>query len=414
MRTDVILGNFRSVSKFRGETPSAEMSNRDSWGNYHFNLGTIYRASLQYKPAIMMSSRWLRRLDVFRLLCRSRIFLLIIVAISLCLVYTYNKSRHKTLRYFAPASKGQIINTSLLTSNEDVLKVLVRSNGYLAATRTIFGKDSSHSSVCVVDPAIADCTNLGFAAFLLITLDHIMLCRAVGSDRPVVVWRACFSGCSRDRRVNSWNWYFEPVNRGLVTQAEKVLCPLIVENVGDFVETFPELKPILNNSFKNRSKVAGFADSPIITTKERMRINKLIKQYVKPNSRITDKVSKFYHRYLAGYTVLGVHVRGTDHWMETNEQRLPPLMSWVKSAQAILETVPQPRKIFIASDNDEVIEKFVTFFGKEMVSFIYFVVFFKDTTWPLNTKTRFSTDTTNICRALYSYVYIIQEVDVQC
>ena len=323
-----------------------------------------------------MSSPWLKRLDVFRLLCRYRVFLLIIVAVSLCLVYTYYQSRDKTLRDFASTSKSQIINTSLLTSNDDVLKVLVRSNGYLAATRTNFGKDSSHSSVCVVDPAISDCSNIGFAAFLLLTLDHIMLCRAVGSDRPVVVWRACFSVCSRDRRVNSWNWYFEPVNRGLETQVERVLCPLLVENVGDLFQIFPELRPILNNSFKNRSKVAGFEGSPIITTKERMRINKLVKQYVKPNSRITDKVSKFYHRYLAGYTVLGVHVRGTDHWMETNEQRLPPLMSWVKSARAILETLPQPRKIFIASDNDEVIELFVTCFGNEMVSFVQFLYIF--------------------------------------
>ena len=203
-----------------------------------------------------------------------------------------------------------------------------------------------------------------------------MLCRAVGSDRPVVVWRACFSVCSRDRRVNSWNWYFEPVNRGLESQAERVLCPLVVETVGDLFQTFPELTPILNNSFKNRSKVAGFEDSQIITTKERMRINKLIIQYVKPNSRIMEKVSKFYHRYLAGYTVLGVHVRGTDHWLETNEQRLPSLMSWVKSAREILETLPQPRKIFIASDNDEVIETFGTFLGKEMVSFIQFLHIF--------------------------------------
>ena len=339
----------------------------------------------------MMSSRWLKRLDVFRLLCRYRVFLLIIVAVSLRLVYTYYQSRYKALRDFAPGSKGQIINTSLITSSEDVLKVLARSNGYLAATRTNFGKDSSHSSVYVVDPAITDCSNMGFAAFLLITLDHIMLCRAVGSDRPVVVWRACFSVCSRDRRVNSWNWYFEPVNRGLETQAERVLCPLVVENVGDLFQIFPEQRPILNNSFKNRAKVAGFEDSQIITTKERMRINKLIKQYVKPNSRITDKVSKFYNRYLAGYTVLGVHVRGTDHWMETIEQRLSPLMSWVKSARAILETLSQPRKIFIASDNDEVIEKFVAFFGKEMVSFIQFPhIFYEDTTPSLcsNTFTR--------------------------
>ena len=353
----------------------------------------------------MMSSRWLRRLDVFRLLCRYRVFLLIIVAVSLSLVYTYYQSRDKTLRDFAPGSKGQIINTSLLTSNEDVLKVLARSNGYLAATRTNFGKDSSHSSVCVVDPAIADCSGMGFAAFLLLTLDHIMLCRAVGSDRPVVAWRACNSVCSRDRRVNSWNWYFQPVNRGLETQAERVLCPLLVENVGDLFQIFPDLSLILNNSFKNRSKVAGFADSPIITTKERMRINKLIKQYVKPNSRITEKVSKFYYRYLTGYSVLGVHVRGTDHWMETNEQRLPPLMSWVKSAQAILGTLPQPRKIFIASDNDEVIEKFVTFFGKEMVSFIYFLIFFMKIPHRSYAQT-LSKDTKDISPAIYFYVYL--------
>ena len=329
-----------------------------------------------HEPKIMMSLRWLKRLDVSRLLCRSRIFLLIIVPVSLCLVYTYYQSRDKTLRDFATASKTQIISTNISILKEDVLKVLARSNGYLAATRTNFGKDPSHSSVCVVDPAISDCSNLGFAAFLLLTLDHIMLCRAVGSDRPVVVWRACNSVCSRDRRVNSWNWYFEPVNRGLETKVERVLCPLVVGNVGDFVETFPDLRPILNNSFKNRSKVVGFVDSPIITTKERMRINKLIKQYVKPNSRITKRVKKFYHRYLAGYTVLGVHVRGTDHWTETNEQRLPPLMSWVKSARAILETLPQPRKIFIASDNDEVIETFLAFLGKEMVSFSLFLRIF--------------------------------------
>ena len=294
----------------------------------------------------------------------------------LYLLCTYYQSGNKTWRDFVPGSKGQIINTSLLTSNEDLLKVLVKSNGFLATTLTNFGKDSSRSSVCIVDPAIADCSNLGFAAFLLITLDHIMLCRAMGSDRPVVVWRACFSGCARDRNVNSWNWYFEPVNRGLESQAERVLCPLVVENVSDLFQNFPELSPILNNSFKNRSKVAGFEESQIITTKERMRISKLIKKYVKPNSRITNKVSKFYHRYLAGYTVLGVHVRGTDHWRETNEQKLPSLMSWVKSAQAILETLPLPRKIFIASDNDEVIETFETFFGKETVSFMLFLGIF--------------------------------------
>ena len=312
----------------------------------------------------MVSPRCIKRIDNFpRLILKHRVFFSTLF-VSLCLLYLYYISS----RNFSSIStaKTLIINAKLLTT-EDVVKVYLKSNGSLAATRTNHAKMPG-SSVCIVDPVITDCRYIGFSAFLLRTLDNIVQCSVLGSDQPVVFWRACYFVCSRDRKANSWNWYFEPVNRGLESQAERVLCPFFTDS---FVVD-NHLSPILDNSFKNRSKVAGYEDSQIITTKERMRINKLIKKYVKPNSRITNKVSKFYHRYLAGCTVLGVHVRGTDHWRETIEQRLPPLMSWVKSAQAILETLPQPRKIFIASDNDEVIETFVTFFGKEMVSLIHF------------------------------------------
>ena len=140
----------------------------------------------------------------------------------------------------------------------------------------------------------------------------------------------------------------------------------VTSDIGDFL--------ILDLSFKNRTDVDGFKSSKIITIKERLRVNKLIHQFVKPNSRIKEKVEMFYQRYLAGFTVLGVHVRGTDHWEETSEKRLPSLMSWVKKAQAVLETLPRPRKIFIASDNNEVIIKFVAVFGKEVVSLFQFPV----------------------------------------
>ena len=253
-------------------------------------------------------------------------------------------------------------------TTEDFKEVMLESNGFLAATRTNRGQISTGTSACVVDPAITDCTYMGLAAFVLRTLDVIMLCRILGSDKPVVFWRACDPVCSRNPRVNSWEWYFEPVNPGLETQAERVLCPLLVDllDYGGYLNNI--INPIWNNGFKNRTGVKGFENSRIITTKERMRINKLIQQYVKPNSRITAKVNMFYNRYLAGYNVLGVHVRGTDHVRETREQRLPPLMSWVESAKTIFETLPRPRKLFIASDNDEIINKFVTFFGEETVS----------------------------------------------
>ena len=257
-------------------------------------------------------------------------------------------------------------NATFLTA--ELLKIAsAESNGFLAATRTNRAKTPG-SAVCVVDPAITDCQGIGFAAFLLGTLDYIMVCSALGIDRPTVFWRACNSICSRDPRVNSWDWYFEPVNYGLESKVENVLC--LLRAAGDATKKAElNIKPILDNSFKNRTDVDGFEDGKIITTHERMRVNKLIQQYVKPNSIIKEKVRKFYQRYLAGFTVLGVHVRGTDHWKETSEKRLPSLMSWVKRARSILETLPRPRKIFIASDNNEVIQKFVTLFGNETVSF---------------------------------------------
>ena len=255
------------------------------------------------------------------------------------------------------------INTLLLTA-EDLKNALVKSDGFLAATRKNRGKTTG-SAVCVVDPGITECGNAGFAAFLLYTLDHILFCRALGIYQPTVFWRACNSGCSIDLSVNSWEWYFEPVNRGLELKVEHVFCILRPDGAPVDVRT------TIDNSFKKRTGVTGFEDGGVITTQERLRVNKLIHQYVEPNSRIKEKVEMFYQQYLAGFNVLGVHVRGTDHWTETSEKRLPSLMSWVKKAQSILETLPRPRKIYIASDNHEVIKEFVTHFGRELVSITF-------------------------------------------
>ena len=253
-------------------------------------------------------------------------------------------------------------NNAVLLTAEDLKNALGKSDGFLAATRKNRGK-TTDSATCVVDPGVTECGNAGFAAFLLYTLDHILFCRALGINRPTVFWRACRSGCSKDPRVNSWDWYFEPVNRGLELEVENVFCILRPDGAPLDVRT------TIDNSFKKRTGIEGFEFGGVITTQERLRVDKLIHQYAVPNSRIKEKVEMFYQQYLAGFNVLGVHVRGTDHWMETSEKRLPSLMSWVKKAQSILETLPQPRKIFIASDNNEVVKKFVIFFGKETVSF---------------------------------------------
>ena len=112
-----------------------------------------------------------------------------------------------------------------VSSVENVAIASIRSNAFLAATMINKGR-LYPSAVCVVDPAIIECIGMGFAAFLLKTLDHIRFCGFLGIHRPVVYWRACNVVCSRNPRVNSWNWYFEPVNPGLEIQVEKVLCKI--------------------------------------------------------------------------------------------------------------------------------------------------------------------------------------------
>ncbi|PFX28169.1 Gamma-tubulin complex component 5 [Stylophora pistillata] len=157
------------------------------------------------------------------------------------------------------------------------------------------------------------------------------------------------------------------------SRVENVFCPLSLgeentEEVGGQVSSHvdqADLTTIIDNSFSDRSDLEGYNESRIITTAERIRVNKLIRQYVKPNYRVREKAELFHRRNMVGFTVLGVQVRATDHWMEAKDHKLPSMTSWVERAQEILKTLRKPRKIFIASDNNEVIQKFVGVFGKE-------------------------------------------------
>ena len=251
----------------------------------------------------------------------------LVFAFCLCLLYKHQQilSLETEIQHIAVSQTEA--NEELLSLDEgDLENALVKFNGFLAAMRNNRGKTTG-STVCVVDPAITECQTMGFASFLLHTLDHIIFCRASGINIPTVFWRACNSVCSRDPTVNSWNWYFEPVNHGLKSIVENVFCSSRIDGVDG---------TITDNSFRNRTPdIPGFEDGKTITSQERMRVNKLIKKYVKPNSRINERVEKFYRRFLAGFTVLGVHIRGADHWSETSEKRLPSLMSWVKRARIL-------------------------------------------------------------------------------
>ena len=43
------------------------------------------------------------------------------------------------------------------------------------------------------------------------------------------------------------------------------------------------------------------------------------------------------------------------------------MAQWINDTQAIFETLQEPKKIFIASDNDEIVQRFVEHFEKNKV-----------------------------------------------
>lgn len=237
-----------------------------------------------------------------------------------------------------------------------------------AALRINPEQTSLAATACAVEPALTDCQSMGFAAFTLLTLDFIFICRLVGGDTiPTVIWRNCFFGCSKNHNLNSWEWYFDPVNQGMEAKARKVVCP--IDGPDDTISAgVDHFRPVIDNSFRNRSELAQFRDTGLITIQERLRVNYLIQRYVRPNKKILSSVDDFYRKHLAGNTVLGVHVRGTDRWGELLEGKLPPLSKWVTQAAFIFDSLAKPKKIFIASDNDEAIVAFVQRFGREKVS----------------------------------------------
>ncbi|XP_068672841.1 uncharacterized protein [Montipora foliosa] len=237
-----------------------------------------------------------------------------------------------------------------------------------AATRINSESTSLAVTACVVEPALIECQTMGFASFVLLTVDYLFVCNLVGRTILTVIWRNCFSGCSQDPNLNSWEWYFEPINQGIEAKARKVVCPIKSE-AKNLSEVEPALRPIIDSSFRNRSCLRQFADTGLITVQERLRVNKWIKQYFKPNKNIVNGVDDFYRRHLAGNTLLGVHVRGTDRWGELPGGKLASLSDWVTQATLLFDLLQKPKKIFIASDNEEAIVAFLEHFGREKVAF---------------------------------------------
>ena len=258
---------------------------------------------------------------------------------------------------------------------------------FIAESR-IDEKERNISLVCVSEPYISNCYehgSAGFASFLLSSLDHLRLCQQ-NNGVPSIRWHNCFGGCKPDLGVDSFPFYFKPLNFGIENNAKTVLC------LGTFVDSYNDLflngldtksdakkiskltkkgifTPVLNFSFRPRTGLHKiYSPRDIVTEKLRYEMNSIINRYLKVNANIMNKVKFFYSKYMKDRNMLGIHVRGTDHWTESADLKLPNIEQWIVTAKKILESLEQPKGIFLATDNQETIDRFMEYFGKHTVS----------------------------------------------
>ena len=249
---------------------------------------------------------------------------------------------------------------------------------------------SSTTVACVVDLTLqAACDDpLGFASLVLAKIDGLAFCE-LNQFTPVVLLRGCGDYCGPlNKQSNYWEWYFQPINKGVIEKAKDIICYSGVESTftnmkvtfanksgpvlkafdGNDLETSMTPKePLLNLSFRKRH-LRDYIEAGLIDDEVRNRANFLIRKYLKVRPDIQVYVDKFESEHFKNYNILGVHVRGTDHWVETDSQTLPPLKTWLLRAENIFETMREPKRIFVATDNEETTKAFTKYFGKEQVS----------------------------------------------
>lgn len=241
------------------------------------------------------------------------------------------------------------------------------------------------SVVCVSEPTVLECQEAGFAALLLATLDHVSYCKMLGIQKVTIYWRNCQSSCTKDPQKNSWPSYFEPLNVGDELTANKVLClggaivgrvlvresaislaRLNTQQIKQFSVAL-RTSSLLDVGFRKRQSLPGYEEGAIITPELRKWAHGLISQHVRPETSIQSRVDEFYTSHMRGFSVVGVHVRGTDHWSENEDKTLPTMDTWIHDTATVFDTLKGPKKIFLASDNHEIIDRFVQQFGKLQV-----------------------------------------------
>lgn len=196
----------------------------------------------------------------------------------------------------------------------------------------------------------------GFFAAFLAVLNHLAYCKQT-QKIPVVYWdnrswyyrKGGFNGSH-----NVWEYYFQPASK----------------------LKYEPKKDKLNSSYGGPYNTFHYTDLDETT---RHNAYNLIAKYIRINAIVQRKIDNFYQKYMIGKHTIGIHLRGTDKFREVTP------VSTEKIIAAALEHVNGDTQFFVASDEQQLLEKAIELLDGYRVIF-YDCYRSHDTNQPLHIK----------------------------
>lgn len=181
-------------------------------------------------------------------------------------------------------------------------------------------------------------------------------------------------------RQTVWEYYFEPLVPGYpaATIPEPVRTIIrksrpLADEVGYFVDgTY-----FVSTHFGDHPSLRGDAlaipyrwDDPDEAL--RREAKGIIDGYVRPRDYILRKADAFFTEHLSGHYVIGVHARGTDATskdeLRSFRQGSLVLSRYIRAIERLLDCEPAAR-IFVASDEQESVDRLVDAFGARVIAY---------------------------------------------
>jgi len=181
--------------------------------------------------------------------------------------------------------------------------------------------------------------------------------------------------------INGWEYYFAPVSdTRIAALTGKEEAYLESCNIFDFEaeRIIPNINPEHHYDLSRKGRLKLPANVTVVNKwpefhlgtqsfleRNRIPANELISEFIKIHTGILSRVAEYYSRCMAGKTIVGVHIRGTEHRREIEDWHglnLAVERQYIDAVDAFLERNPDAY-VFLATDTEATLEHFRNYYG---------------------------------------------------